>query len=65
MSHTNIIITVGIGDGNTVVTGVIADGSVVCNIVMSKQQVQDHIAVLQRHVDLLRAMPTEQSIAAH
>ena len=50
---TNIIVTVGIGQNNTVITGIIADGNVVCNVIMSKQQVQDHIAVLQRHIALL------------
>jgi hypothetical protein len=50
---TNIIVTVGIGEGNTVITGIIADGNVVCNVIMSKQQVQDHIAVLTRHLNLL------------
>lgn len=50
---TNIIVTVGIGPNDTVITGIIADGNVVCNVSMSKQQVQDHIAVLQRHAALL------------
>lgn len=47
------MLTVGIGPESSVVFGIIADGNVVCNIVMSKQQVQDHIAVLARHVALL------------
>lgn len=50
---TNIILTVGIGENDTVITGIIADGNVLCNISMSKQQVMDHIAVLQRHIALL------------
>jgi hypothetical protein len=50
---TNIIVTVGMGENETVITGIIADGNVICNVVMSKQQVLDHIAVLQRHIALL------------
>ena len=60
---TNICLTVGLGSESTVVLGIIADGNVVCNVVMSKQQVQDHIAVLQRHADVLRLIPAEQSAA--
>jgi hypothetical protein len=59
----SIILTVGLGSDQTIVTGVIADGSVVCNIVMNKQQTQDHIALLQRHLDALGMMPTEHSVA--
>lgn len=50
---TNIILTVGMGENDTIITGIIADGNVVCNVVMSKQQTLDHIAVLQRHIALL------------
>lgn len=50
---TNIILTVGIGEHDTVIIGIIADGNVLCNVIMSKQQVLDHIAVLQRHIALL------------
>ena len=63
MSHTNIMVTVGLGPESTVVTGVIMNGNPVCHIVMNKQQVTDHIAVLQRHLDALHMMPSEQSAA--
>jgi hypothetical protein len=50
---TNIMLTVGIGEGATVILGVIADGNVVCNIVLNKHQVENHAAVLLRHAALL------------
>lgn len=59
----NICLTVGLGSESTVVLGIIADGNVVCNIVLNKEQAQDHIKVLQRHVDVLHMMPIEQSAA--
>lgn len=59
---TNIIVTVGIGEGDTIVTGIISDGSPLCHVMMSKQQAMDHIAVLQRHVALLPDPTHNQSI---
>lgn len=50
---TNLILTVGMGENDTIITGIIADGNVLCNVIMSRQQVLDHIAVLSRHVALL------------
>lgn len=50
---TNIILTVGLGDNGTIIKGVIADGNLVYNVSLSKKQTQEHIAVLQRHVDLI------------
>jgi hypothetical protein len=56
----NIIVTVGMGENDTVITGIIADGNVICNIIMSKQQVLDHIALLQRHIALLESPPNHE-----
>jgi hypothetical protein len=59
----NVMLTVGLGSESTVVLGIIADGNVVCNVIMNKQALQDHIAILQRHADVLKLMPAEQSAA--
>jgi hypothetical protein len=49
----NIMLTVGLGSESTIVMCVVADGNVVCNVVLNKQQVEDHIKVLQRHAAVL------------
>lgn len=59
---TNVMVTIGIGDNHTVVMGIVADGQVVCNVVMSKEQVQHHMSILQRHIDLLPDVVEEKTI---
>lgn len=56
----SVMLTVGLGPDSTIVVGIIADGNVVCNVIMNRQAAQDHIAILQRHVDALVMMPEEQ-----
>ena len=56
----NVMLTVGLGPDSTIVVGIIADGNVVCNVIMDKQAAQDDINILQRHLDALHMMPTEQ-----
>jgi hypothetical protein len=58
----NIMLTVGLGSESTVVMCVVADGNVVCNVVLNKQQVEDHIRVLQRHAAVLVAAPAPDDV---
>ena len=61
----NVMLTVGLGEGSTIVLGIVADGNIVCNVLFNKQAAQDHINILQRHVNALEMMPTEQSTAVN
>lgn len=61
--NTQVMITVGLGEGSTIVLGIIADGNVVCNVVLDHASAAQHIHIMQRHIDALRMMPTEQSAA--
>jgi hypothetical protein len=61
----NVMLTVGLGEHSTIVVGVIADGNVVCNIILNQHAAQEHIGILQRHLDALQMMPTEQSTAVN
>lgn len=55
-SH-NVMLTVGIGEQNTVALSIAVDSNIVANLAMTKLQAQNHVRVLQRHIDLLPDLP--------
>jgi len=60
-----VMLTVGLGEDSTIVLGVINDGNIVCQITMNKLATENHIRILQRHLDALYRMPKEVSAAVN
>jgi len=61
--NSSVMLTVGLGSESTIVLGVIADGNIICQVTMNKQATEEHIGILQRHLDALYRMSSEVSAA--
>lgn len=61
----NIMMTVGMGPRNTIIVGLIADGSHFGSLSLNREQCLNHIEILQRHLSYLPEADVNERMIAH